>query len=100
MGRLRTWGEAARRSPLIGVGIVVVVGALVAGGVLLATRPSPPPQPQTSTRAVALGDSVPYGHGLANPYVTPRPGLPSSDVSQGPSLDAYPSLVAHALGLS
>lgn len=100
MGRLRTWGEAARRSPLIGLGIVVVVGALVAGGVLLATRPSPPPQPQASTRAVALGDSVPYGHGLANPYVTPRPGLPSRDVSQGPSRDAYPSLVAHALGLS
>ena len=100
MGRLRNGIAAARRSPLIGLGVVVVVGALVAAGVLLATRPVPPPAPQSSTRAVALGDSVPYGHGLANPYVTPRPGLPARDVSQGPALQAYPSLVARALGLS
>jgi hypothetical protein len=102
MGRLQNWAGAARRSPVLGLAAVVVVGALVAGGVLLATRPSapPPPSPQASTRAVALGDSVPYGHGLANPYVTPRPGLPSHDVSQGPALQAYPSLVAHALGLT
>jgi hypothetical protein len=100
VGRLRTGIAAARRSPLIGLGVVVVVGALAATGVLLATRPGPPPAPPSSTRAVALGDSVPYGHGLANPYVTPRPGLPARDVSQGPSLQAYPSLVAHALDLS
>jgi hypothetical protein len=43
---------------------------------------------------------VPYGHGLANPYVTPRPGLPSGDVSQGPSSQGYPSLVAGSLGLT
>ena len=100
MGRLRTGIAAARRSPLIGLGVVVVVCALAATGVLLATRPGPLPAPQSSTRAVALGDSVPYGHGLANPYVTARPGLPARDVSQGPSLQAYPSLVAHVLHLS
>jgi hypothetical protein len=53
-----------------------------------------------SNRYVALGDSVPYGHGLANPYTTPQIGLPAAAVSQGPSPDAYPSLVAQALGLS
>ena len=53
-----------------------------------------------STRAVALGDSVPYGHGLANPYVTPQIGLPAGAVSQGPSTQAYPSLVAGDLGLT
>jgi hypothetical protein len=102
MKRLRRWAAAARRSRLIGVGVVVVAAALVAGGLLLATRPGapPPPSPPVSTRAVALGDSVPYGHGLANPYVTSRPGLPSRDVSQGPSTEAYPSLVAHALDLT
>jgi hypothetical protein len=102
MGRLQTWTAALRRSPLRGLAVVAVAGALVAGAVLLATRPGQPPPraPEASTRAVVLGDSVPYGHGLANPYVTPRPGLPSRDVSQGPSLQAYPSLVAHALGLT
>jgi hypothetical protein len=100
--RLRTGIAAARRSPLIGLGAVVVAGALTATGVLLATRPGPGPPltPQSSTRAVALGDSVPYGHGLANPYRTPRPGLPARDASQGPSAQAYPSLVARTLDLS
>ena len=70
---------------------------------MLATRSSPPapaPSPAASTRAVALGDSVPYGHGLANPYVTPQIGLPATAVSQGPSTMAYPSLVAEDLGLT
>jgi hypothetical protein len=49
---------------------------------------------------VALGDSVPYGHGLANPYLTPQLGLPGGDVSQGPSALAYPSLVATDFGLT
>ncbi len=49
---------------------------------------------------VALGDSVPYGHGLANPYLTPQIGLPSDAVSQGPSALAFPSLVARDLGLT
>src|SRR6516164_5216187 len=100
MGRLQTWTAAVRRSPLRGLAVVVVAGALAATGLLLATRPGQPPSPRVSTRAVALGDSVPYGHGLANPYVTPRPGLPARDVSPGPALQAYPSLVARALGLS
>jgi len=91
-----------RRSPALWIALVAVVVALAAGGVVLATHNSspPPPAPSTSTRAVALGDSVPYGHGLANPYPTPRPGLPPRDTSQGPSLDAYPSAVAASRGLT
>ena len=91
-----------RRSPVFWVVAVTVVGALAAGGVVLATQGTTPqaPTPTTSTRAVALGDSVPYGHGLANPYPTPRLGLPPTDVSQGPSSDAYPSAVARSLGLT
>ena len=105
MGRLQTWGTAARRSRGAQVVAAVVVLALVAGGVALATRSSQPPptiapSPALSTRAVALGDSVPYGHGLANPYLTPRIGLPTSAVSQGPSTEAYPTLVARDLGLT
>src|SRR6202453_555275 len=105
MGRLQTWGTAARRSRGVQVTAVVVVVALVAGGVVLATRSSPPPpttvpSPAPSTRAVALGDSVPYGHGLANPYPTPQIGLPASALSQGPSTDAYPTLVTRDLGLT
>jgi hypothetical protein len=80
----------------------VVLVAAVTGGVLLATRGTAPPAPRAaqSVRAVALGDSVPYGHGLANPYLTPQLGLPSSDVSQGPSTLAYPSTVAKHFGLT
>jgi hypothetical protein len=105
MGRLQTWGTAARRSRGVQVTAAVVVVALVAGGVVLATRSSPPapttaPSPARSTRAVALGDSVPYGHGLANPYLTPQIGLPAGALSQGPSTQAYPTLVARALGLT
>lgn len=96
MGRLHSWGTAARRSPLFwGILALVVVGLLAAGLVLATTRSTPPAlTPSTSTRAVAFGDSVPYGHGLANPYPTPQVGLPPGDVSQGPSDLAYPSLVA------
>src|SRR5271170_1474175 len=102
MGRLQTWGAAARRSRLFQVVAAVVVLALVAGGIVLVTRsagpPVPPPPPPE--RAVALGDSVPYGHGLANPYLTPQIGLPARAVSQGPSPRAYPSMVARDLGLT
>jgi hypothetical protein len=48
-----------------------------------------------TTRYVALGDSVPYGHGLANPDPVAHNGLPPD---QPPSTLAYPSLVASALG--
>jgi hypothetical protein len=48
-------------------------------------------------RYVALGDSIPYGHGLANPEKKSRGGLPPN---QPPSKDAYPSLVADGLGYS
>jgi len=102
MGRLQTWGAAARRSPVFWAVSTVVVLALIGGGVVLATRGtrSPAPAPPSSTRAVALGDSVPYGHGLHNPYLTPQVGLPADAVSQGPSLSAYPSLLAGDLGLT
>ncbi len=101
MERLRAWGAALRRSPWRGLAVVAVAGALVAGGVVLATRRGPaPPSPPASVRAVAFGDSVPYGHGLANPYLTPQIGLPSGDVSQGPSALAYPSTVAAHFGLA
>ena len=105
MGRLQTWGTAARRSRGVQVTAAVVIVALVAGGVVLATRSSPPtptktPSPAPSIRAVALGDSVPYGHGLANPYLTPQIGLPPGALSQGPSQEAYPTLVARQLGLT
>ncbi len=105
MGRLQTWGAAARHSRPFQVTAAVVVVALVAGGIVLATRstapaPSPTPKPPPSTRAVALGDSVPYGHGLANPYLTPQIGLPADAVSQGPSTQAYPSMVASDFGLT
>jgi hypothetical protein len=102
MAQLRNVIASARRSrPALAVG-VVAAAALVAGGVVLVTQGGPPPAPtpQVSTRTVALGDSVPYGHGLANPYRTPQDGLPASAVSQAPSARAYPSLVAHRLGLT
>jgi hypothetical protein len=103
MGRLQSWVGAVRRYPVpwaVAAGVVVV--GLVAGGVVLATRSTTPPTPSPaqSVRAVALGDSVPYGHGLANPYLTPQIGLPTKDVSQGPSTLAYPTLVASKLGLT
>ena len=50
-----------------------------------APSPRSDPRPEVSTRAVALGDSVPYGHGLAQPLPTPQVGLPARAVSQGPS---------------
>src|SRR6204780_48273 len=102
MGRLQTWGTAARRSRGFQAVVAVVVLALVAGGVVLATRsrtpaPTVAPSPATSTRAIALGDSVPYGHGLANPYLTPQIGLPAGAGSAGP---APRTLVAKDLGLT
>ena len=103
MGRLQTWGAAARHSRVFQVVAAVVVLSVVAVSVVLATgnnAPKPAPSPRLSTRAVALGDSVPYGHGLANPYLRPQVGLPADAVSQGPSTEAYPSLVAADLGLT
>ncbi len=104
MGRLHSWLGAARRSRRTWVAAAAVLALAAAGGATLATRtptPTPaPPSPSPSTRAVALGDSVPYGHGLHNPYRTPQVGLPRGWVSQGPSALAYPSRVATALGLT
>jgi lysophospholipase L1-like esterase len=100
------WGAARRHKVILSVAIAVLVLA-AGGGVGLATRststghpsatrPAPPPR----TRLVALGDSVAYGHGLANPFATPQIGLPSGAVDQGPSRAAYPSLVDRALRLT
>jgi hypothetical protein len=102
VGRLRSWGAALRRYPWHVLGVVAVVGALAAGVVLVATHsgPTPSPPPPASVRAVAFGDSVPYGHGLANPYPTPQLGLPRRDVSEGPAALAYPSIVAAQFGLT
>ena len=102
MAKLRNVIASARRSRLALAAGAVAVAAVVAGGVVLATQSTPPPgpSPQASTRAVALGDSVPYGHGLANPNRTPQDGLPATAVSQAPSDEAYPSLVAGSLSLT
>lgn len=58
------------------------------GGDLPRSRATAPPAPLL--RYVALGDSVPYGHGLANPNKGTDSGLPAE---QGPSTEAWPSLV-------
>lgn len=52
--------------------------------------------PVDGNRYVALGDSIPYGHGLSNPYTTAQINQLVSGLSQGPSTLAYPSLVAKA----
>jgi hypothetical protein len=46
--------------------------------------------PTATLRYVALGDSIPYGHGLANPGKTTQDGLPPN---QGPSTSAWPEVV-------
>jgi hypothetical protein len=100
MGRIDNWRARARRHPVLWPAAAVLVVAVAAAGIVLATRATPPPLHRApSTRAVALGDSVPYGHGLANPYTTPQVGLPPTAVSQGPSTLAYPTSVAHDLHL-
>jgi hypothetical protein len=102
MGRLDSWRAAARRSPLLWGLVGIVVVALVATVLVYVTTQGTPLRhaQSNSTRAVALGDSVPYGHGLANPYLIPQVGLPPRALSQGPSPQAYPTAVAKALGLT
>ena len=53
--------------------------------------------PQLSGRYIALGDGVPYGHGLVNPTRQKIDGLPAN---QPPSRNAYPSRLATALHLT
>jgi lysophospholipase L1-like esterase len=48
----------------------------------------------SSARYVALGDSVPYGHGLANPTKGTKDGLPAD---QPPSPNAWPSVLQAGL---
>lgn len=53
---------------------------------------------QAARRYLALGDSVPYGHGLANPDKKKHDGVATN---QGPSQYAWPSLVDQGVpGLS
>ena len=82
-------------------GLFVLCSAvLLAGGLLAVEASGAASKPPASTRYVALGDSVPYGHGLNNPYTTAQIGLPQSAVSQGPSSQAWPSLVQGSLKLT
>ena len=80
MGRLQTWGAAARRSRLFQVVAVASWSSPLVGGrascwpPAAPAAPAPPPTTAHRPAAVALGDSVPYGHGLANPYLTPQIG--------------------------
>ena len=93
--------RARTRRPLLWAGVALAMVAVgTTAGILASRSTSRPSAPPPTRRVVALGDSVPYGHGLANPYPTPQLGLPDSAVSQGPSTQAYPSLVTHALGLT
>jgi hypothetical protein len=79
-----------------------VMGAavLLAGGLTSVEASAATAKPISSMRYVALGDSVPYGHGLSNPYTTAQIGLPQSAISQGPSAQAWPSLVQASLKLT
>ena len=79
---------------------VLCSAVLLAGGLTAVEASAATPKPPPSMRYVALGDSVPYGHGLNNPYTTAQIGLPQSAVSQGPSSQAWPSLVRASLGLT
>ncbi len=72
----------------------------LAGGLIAVETSGATSKPPPSTRYVALGDSVPYGHGLNNPYTTAQTGLPPSAVSQGPSSQAWPTLVQQSLKLT
>jgi hypothetical protein len=57
-----------------------------------------PGTPKPANRYVAFGDSVPYGHGLSNPYPQSKPG--SNGVGQPPAAAAYPGLVRDDLHLT
>jgi len=77
--------------PVVTAGAAPSTAAAGAGRVA-ATAAKPAPR-----RYVALGDSVPYGFGLANPSTTAHSGLAPN---QPPSRLAYPSLLAKSLGMS
>jgi hypothetical protein len=63
-----------------------------------AARPAIAAAPKKAPRRyVVLGDSVPYGFGLANPDTTAHNGLAPN---QPPSRLAYPTLLAESLGMS
>lgn len=92
-GRGRSGRAVAGAVAKAGIGAVVLVVAVVGSAVV-------PPVTRAaaaatgSGRYVALGDSVAYGHGLVNPARRSHDGLPPD---QGPSPQAWPSLVAAGL---
>ena len=75
----------------------IVVGLMAAALVSTADANTPAATPHLSGRYIALGDGVPYGHGLANPTKTKIDGLAPN---QPPSRNAYPSRLAKTLGLT
>ena len=77
--------------------LALAVGLTAAGAVpVVAAAATPGTTPAKIVgRYVALGDSVPYGFGLANPTTTKHSGLPPN---QPPSRDAYPSVLAKSSG--
>jgi len=79
--------------------VVAVVAPLVAAAATPTSnaQANRAARPYVVRRYVALGDSVPYGFGLANPGTGPHSGLPAD---QPPSHDAYPSVLAKSLGLT
>jgi hypothetical protein len=85
------------------LGVAVGLTAAVAVPFVAAAAPSSnvaverAVRPQVVRRYVALGDSVPYGYGLANPGTGPHSGL---GADQPPSSEAYPSVLAKSLGLT
>ena len=83
------WGVSA---------VVVLVAALVAGGVVLATRPAAAPAPRPVDPGGRLRRRLRARTGQSVP--DPAAGPARHAVLQGPSPWPIPSLVAHALGLT
>jgi len=93
-GRRKLTAALAVALTISGVVPVLTAGAATssAGGRRAVVAPQ-----KVARRYVALGDSVPYGYGLANPGTTAHSGL---GPNQPPSRLAYPSLLAKSLGMS
>ena len=98
----QVWRTATRRNALVWIVVGALLVALLAAGIILATGSTSPPPPPPRHR---LGWSCsvtpcPTATACANPYLTPQIGLPPHAVSQGPSSQAYPSLVTRDLRLT
>ena len=92
-------GKFAAAAIALGLSVAVMVpiaGADAAAPNRRASR-SHATTPKLTGRYIALGDGVPYGHGLANPTRQRIDGLAPN---QPPSRNAYPSKLAKSLGLA